>query len=411
MSPRFRVGSAGIGGGDRRPAWRDDRVWQAGFLVGSALGAAAAVLGRRAEREARRGLVDWPAVERIAIDRLRRAPGSLSPAELRATEPAYAEAMDRIVPALGRALRTELPGVVERAGVVDRAGWVRANVATFAGLIGAIESELLDQVVPVGGGLGKATVAIANRYVTTRQLGFLLGFMGQKVLGQYDLALLSAEARVGQLLFVEENIRQTAAALGVPLGPFRTWIALHETTHAFEFEAHPWLRPYLAERLERQLQLFGREASTLGRDALRELGRIVRGEAREGHWLERLMSDEQRRLFRETQAVMSLLEGFSDWVMDEVGRELVPEVERISARFHERRERRTPFERAILRLTGMDLKLEQYKKGEKFVRRLAEAGGPEAIHILWSGPETLPSPDEIEAPDRWLARAGLATPR
>ena len=81
------------------------------------------------------------------------------------------------------------------------------------------------------------------------------------------------------------------------------------------------------------------------------------------------MSEEQRRLFRETQAVMSLLEGFSDYVMDEVGRDLVPDVERISARFHERRDAaRPPFERAIMRLTGMDLKLEQYKKGERFVR-------------------------------------------
>ena len=91
-------------------------------------------------------------------------------------------------------------------------------------------------------------MALANRWVTTRQLGFLLGFMGQRVLGQYDLALLSAEATPGRLLFVEENIRQTAERLDVPLGPFRTWIALHETTHAFEFEAHPWLRPYLADR-------------------------------------------------------------------------------------------------------------------------------------------------------------------
>ena len=84
----------------------------------------------------------------------------------------------------------------------------------------------------------------------------MLGFMGARVLGQYDLALLSAETTPGRLLFVEENIRQTAATLGVPLAAFRTWIALHETTHAFEFEAHPWLRPYLADRLERQLAAF-----------------------------------------------------------------------------------------------------------------------------------------------------------
>jgi coenzyme F420 biosynthesis associated uncharacterized protein len=392
----------------RRPSWRDDRVWQAGFLVGSALGAAATVLGRHAERAARRGLVDWPTAERIAVDRVHRAPGRLSADEIAATAPAYAEAMSRIVPSLSRALETELPGVVERAGVVDRAGWVQANVATFASLIAKIEADLLDQVIPVGGGLGKAAMALANRYVTTRQLGFLLGFMGQKVLGQYDLALLSAESRVGQLMFVEENIRMTAQALNVPLGPFRTWIALHETTHAFEFEAHPWLRPYLAERLERQLTLFSRDASTLGRDAVRALGRALRGEGQGEHWMERLMGEEQRRLFRETQAVMSLLEGFSDYVMDEVGRDLVPDVERISRRFHERREHRTPFEQAILRLTGMDLKLEQYKKGERFVRAIATTGGPAALRRLWDGPDTLPRHDEIEHPERWLERANLA---
>jgi coenzyme F420 biosynthesis associated uncharacterized protein len=389
---------------DRRGRRRDDRAWQAGFLVGAGLGAAATLLGRRVERAARQGLVDWSEAERIAVARLDRAPGTLSAAELRAAEPAYAAAMARIVPRLSEALEAQLPGVVERAGVVDRAGWVHANIATFASLIGKMEAELLDQVVPVGGGLGKAAVALAHRYVTTRQIGFLLGFMGQKVLGQYDLALLSAESTPGRLLFVEENIRGTARALDLPLEPFRTWIALHETTHAFEFEAHPWLRPYLSDRLERQLALFSRDASSLGRDALRGLGRALRGAGDGEHWMERLMGDEQRTLFRETQAVMSLLEGFSDYVMDEVGRDLVPDVERISARFHERRERRTPFERAILRLTGMDLKLEQYKKGERFVRAIAAGGGPAALRRLWDGPETLPQPGEIDQPDRWLAR-------
>ena len=389
---------------DRRPAWRDDRVWQAGFLIGSALGAVATVAGRHAEKAARRGLVDWPEVERIAIGRLRAAPGTLDPAELRATEPAYAAAMARIVPALTEALGSQLPGVVERAGVVDRAGWVRANTGSFASLMSKLETDLLDQVMPPGGGLAKATMALANRWLTTRQLGFLLGFMGTRVLGQYDLALLSTEAAPGRLLFVEENIRATGGALGVPIGPFRTWIALHETTHAFEFEAHPWLRPYLAERLERQLTLFGKDARGLGREAMRGLGRSIRGEAGGEHWIERMMGPEQKTLFKEMQAVMSLLEGFSDYVMDEVGRDLVPGVAQISARFHERRTRRTPFERAMLRLTGMDLKLEQYKKGEQFVRAIADRRGPTALARVWEGPETLPRDGEIDHPERWITR-------
>ncbi len=392
--------------------WRDDRAWQAGILIGSALGAAATVVGRHMERRAREGLVDWAAVEKLAIGRLAHAPGALTADELLSIEPEYAAAMARIVPALSAALGAQLPGVVERSGVVDRAGWVRANTASFASLIGKLEHDLLDQVVPPGGGLSAAAMALANRWLTTRQLGVLLGFMGQRVLGQYDLALLSAEAAPGRLLFVEENIRQTAKALGVPVGSFRTWIALHETTHAFEFEAHPWLRPYLASRLERQLTLFGNDVRGMGREAIRGLGRALRGEGGGEHWMERLMGTEQRALFRETQAVMSLLEGFSDYVMDEVGHDLVPDVERIRAKFDERRAKRTPFERAMLRLTGMDLKLEQYKKGETFVRAIASARGPEALSRLWGGPETLPRDGEIEAPERWIARVldGSPTP-
>ena len=384
-----------------------DRVWQVGFLVGSAIGAAATVLGRRAERSARRGLVNWEQAEAIAVRRLRAAPGTLTREQLRESEASYQRAMQIVVPALTEALGAELPGVVERAGVVDRAGWVGANVATFAKLIGRLEQDLLDQIVPPGGGLGPATMALANRYITTRQIGLMLGFMGQRVLGQYDLALLTAEAdaQPGRLLFVEENIRHTAASMDLPLESFRVWIALHETTHAYEFEAHPWLRPYLASRLEAQLSGFSRDASTLGRDAMKRLGEALRGQ-NDGsrHWMERLMSPGQRRLFRETQVVMSLLEGFSDYVMDNVGRGLVPDVERISARFHERRERRTAVERAIMRLTGLDLKMEQYKRGERFVSGIAHRAGPAALRKLWEGPETLPTEDELDSPERWVRR-------
>ena len=395
----------------RRGGVPDERLWQLGFLVGSVLGAAVTVAGRQLERSARAaGLVDWRRVESIAIARLRNAPGALTEAELRAVEGEYADAMARVAPALARHLGTELPGVVDRVAIVDRAEWVRANTAAFAGLIGRLEGELLDQLLPPGGGLGKATVALANRWVTTRQLGLLLGFMGQRVLGQYDLALLTAETTPGRLLFVEENIRHTARVLDVPVGPFRTWIALHETTHAFEFEAHPWLRPYLAERLERQISMLSSDAASMGREAVATIGAALRGEGRrdDQHWLERLMSDEQRRLFRETQAVMSLLEGFGDHVMDEVGRDLVPGVERISARFHGRREQRTPFERAMLRITGMDLKMEQYRKGEVFVAEIERLAGAVALRRLWDGPETLPTPEEIDRPDRWVHRLNLS---
>lgn len=388
------------------------RVWQAGFLIGAVMGAAVTVAGRQMERRARAaGLVDWRRVEDVAIARLRSAPGALEPWQIRAAEPSYAAAMATVVPALETHLGTALPGVVDRVSVVDRGTWVRANTAAFATLLGRLESGLIDQLLPSGAGLTKAAMTLANRWVTTRQLGILLGFMGQRVLGQYDLALLSAETTPGRLLFVDENIRATAQAMDVPVEPFRAWIALHETTHAYEFEAHPWLRPYLASRLERQVSMFSDGTADLGRDALRQMGAALRGDGRrdDQHWLERLMTAEQRTLFRETQAVMSLLEGFGDHVMDAVGRELVPGHAQISARFHGRRANRTPFERAMLRITGMDLKMEQYRRGEAFVAGIEAQGGQAALLRLWEGPEMLPTPDEMDDPGAWVRRAGLST--
>ena len=227
--------------------------------------------------------------------------------------------------------------------------------------------------MPAGGGLAKATMALANRWVTTRQLGFLLGFMGTRVLGQYDLALLSAEADARPAAVRRgEHPRARPARWASRSAPFRTWIALHETTHAFEFEAHPWLRPYLADAARAPADACS-AATRAGSAARRCAGSAGRSAARRGgeHWMERLMGDEQKRLFRETQAVMSLLEGFSDYVMDEVGRG--PRArrradQRALPRAARRGARRSSA--SMLRLTGMDLKLEQYREGR------ARSSGP-----------------------------------
>ncbi|MDQ3871286.1 MAG: zinc-dependent metalloprotease, partial [Chloroflexota bacterium] len=167
--------------------WRPDRAWQIGFAVGAAAAVAASVLRKRADHVARQGLVDWNRAEAVAVGRLRRAPGSLDAIELTASEEAYARAMERIVPLLEDWLARPLPGVVERHAVVDRAGWARANLVTFKHLVGRLEESLLDRMVPSNGTLGHSLAAIANRFVTTQQIGFLLGYLGTRVLGQYDV--------------------------------------------------------------------------------------------------------------------------------------------------------------------------------------------------------------------------------
>ncbi|MFN8621606.1 MAG: zinc-dependent metalloprotease [Chloroflexota bacterium] len=379
---------------------RTSRAVAVGVAVG--VGLAVRYMTDRAVKDHDRRLVDWTQVERIATHRLRRAPGRLDAAQLRAAEPAYARAMARIVPLLEQRLGTPLPGVVERHDVVDRAEWARANLGTFQALVGHLEGHLgLDRN---RNGVGAAVAVSANRFVTTRQLGFLLGFLGTRVLGQYDIALLSAEEAPGRLLFVEENIRATAHTLGVPVDQFRTWIALHEATHAFEIEAHPWVRPYIRERLERQIALFLDEARALQAGGLRGIVRRWKAVASEGS-IAGFMGPEQRGLMRETQLVMSLLEGFSDWVMDDVGEGVLPDVKRIREKFEARRSaRRKGIDRIVARLTGLDMKLEQYRRGERFVSGVYAAGGDAAVARLWDGPASLPTDTEMDDPAAWVRR-------
>ncbi len=178
---------------------------------------------------------------------------------------------------------------------------------------------------------------------------------------------------------------------------------LHEATHAFEFEANDWLRPYLRDHLERQLTGVLDQAKSIQSDGLGGLVRRVR-EAQDNP-IAAFLSPEQRGLFEETQRVMSLLEGFSDWVMDDVGAQVLPDVAGIRSRFEARRaQRRGAFDRFVARITGLDLKLEQYRRGERFVAGVAAHGGQAAIDALWRGPASLPSDAELADPQLWVNR-------
>ena len=379
---------------------RASRALRLGVAIG--LGVTVRAIANRASANVPRGLVDWARAERIARGRLRRVPGRLTEQQLRAAAPAYARHMDRVVPLLEERLGTPLPGVVERHAVVSRSEWAVANMGTLRTLVSHLEPHL----APRGAhdSVRAGVTAATNRLLTTSQIGFLLGYLGSRVLGQYDVALLSAEQEPGRLLYVEENIRATARMLNVPLEDFRLWVALHETTHAFELEAHPWLRPYIRDRMERQVALFAEETRKLQQHGLTHLARRWRSAAAEGS-VRGLLGPEQQSLFKELQLVMSLMEGFSDWVMDQVGADILRDVDGIRRRFEARRRgRRRALDRLMARLTGMDIKLEQYRRGERFVAGVYRVGGNVAIAHLWDGPSALPSEREMDDPGAWVRR-------
>jgi coenzyme F420 biosynthesis associated uncharacterized protein len=226
-----------------------------------------------------------------------------------------------------------------------------------------------------------------------------MAFLARKVLGQYDVSLLAAApAARGRLNFVEPNITASAATFGVPLGQFRTFIALHEATHAFEFEAYPWLLYHFAASIGEAFVQMATDTGGLGE----RLRGALRG--RDGHWLERMMTPGQLSTFRRTQALMSLLEGYSNHVMNDAGERLIPGFAKLHDRFERRNEARGAMERAIMRLTGLDLKMEQYAAGERFVTAVLAVRDRAFLNQVWEGPDKLPDLAEIRHPQSWIDR-------
>lgn len=370
----------------------------AGILVGGLMAMGATVAQREIMRRAGTRLLDWEEVRRIARRRLGDA-AVIIPADehARATE-FYAATLRRIEPAVADAIGAELPAALETPMVVDRTEWIDLNIATFRQLFGRVE-EIVTAQQTGPDTTGRALARILNRRIGNEQLGFLLSFLGRKVLGQYDVSLLAAAPDVrGRLAFVEQNITATAVSLRLPLDEFRTFIALHEATHAFEFEAYPWLRDHFAASVAEAVELLAADAGGLGE---RVRAALAGGE---GHWLERIMTPPQRESFRRTQALMALLEGYSNHVMHAAGERILPGFDELHARFERRNERRGAVERMIMKVTGLDLKMAQYAAGERFVDAVLAQRDRAFLNRVWTGPETLPTLDEIDEPARWIAR-------
>ncbi len=378
----------------------------AGLLTGVAVGAWAGsrVLPRSGTMVGPRSLIDWDQARAIAISMNRGA--VLTAPERRVLDAGYRDLVAQCIPVVAAYTGDTLPLSDERTFAFDRVDWINANIDAFRLLFAPLESLYHDE----GGSKSVAALMLGglNRRVLSTELGLLLGYLARRVLGQYDLALLGREPLTsGKLYYVEPNIRAVERALGLPGDEFRMWLALHETTHAFEFEAHPWVRMHFNALLTQYMEFLKEDAEQL-KQGVRGLKVFVqRARSKDSgaeSWIEAVMTPEQRALFNEMQALMCVIEGYSNYVMNVVGRDLLPTYEQIARKFERRQRERTMAEQLFARLTGLDVKMEQYRLGEAFVNSIVQERGHEAARLMWSGPEALPTMSEIRNPERWLVR-------
>ncbi|MFE3495892.1 zinc-dependent metalloprotease [Streptomyces sp. NPDC059175] len=297
--------------------------------------------------------------------------------------------------------------------VVDRAGWVRANVAGFRELLKPLLDKMQQRRAGSAGGIVLGSV---GGKVTGVELGMLLSFLASRVLGQYETfapptrELPGAPASGGRLLLVAPNIVHVEREMDVAPHDFRLWVCLHEETHRTQFTAVPWLRDHLEGEIQAFLAETDVDPMTV-LERLREAAQSLAGGRPEGEqdegrsFVEIVQTPEQREVLGRLTAVMSLLEGHADFVMDGVGPQVVPSVGEIREKFQQRRARgASRLDVALRKLLGLDAKLRQYRDGERFVRAVVGEVGMEGFNRVWTSPNTLPTKAEIAKPADWIAR-------
>ncbi len=342
-------------------------------------------------------VIDWILAERIARYVAGTGDGHLPTADLAA----LAEESERRVTAYtGLEPAQPLPPPEG----VGRREWVESN-------IGAMRA-LLDPVLErAGEGLGplKPMVQIGVGVVLSTEVGAVVGYLAQRVLGQYELVLLEeAKDRPPRLLFVLPNLGQAVRAFEAEEREFMTWVALHEVTHAVQFAGVPWLHGYLSGLVRELLKTAEvrmenpRKLRLPTADQVRE----VLSALRRGDLVAIVASPSERETLDHVQAVMAVIEGHAEHVMDAVAPDLLPSLPQLRAALNRRRRSQSGLSRLLAKLLGLDLKLRQYEQGKRFCDAVVEKGGDEALRHVFSGPEALPTLAELGDPERWLERTG-----
>jgi coenzyme F420 biosynthesis associated uncharacterized protein len=341
-------------------------------------------------------MIDWIVAERIA--RFVAGTGDAKPPQVDLAAIAT-DAERRVVAYTGLQPAQSLPAPEG----ISRPEWVQSNISSMR--------RLLDPVLErAGTGLGplRPAVQLGLGFALSAEVGIVVGYLGQHVLGQYELVLLDEipDDQPPRLLFVLPNLGAAVDAFGADEQEFMTWVTLHEVTHAVQFGGVPWLQGHLAGLVgellknaevrldrERKLRLPTRE----------QVNRVFRA-LRTGDLVGIVASPSERELLDRVQGVMALIEGHAEHVMDAVAPELLPSLPKLRAAIDRRRKSQSGLSRLVAKLLGLEMKLRQYEQGKRFCDAVVDEAGPDALRHAFSAPEALPTLAEIDRPADWLAR-------
>lgn len=343
------------------------------------------------------GFINWGVATRSA-KQLTKAGPSIELDEARSVVAELEESAARADAYVSQVTGIRHPAYDAPTVVVDRGGWIDLNAQSLDGLMTPLVQKITSRTKP--GGVGRA---IGSR-VTGAEAGVLLAFMSSRVLGQYDVFGRDG----GRLLLVAPNIVEAERKLEVRPTDFRLWVCIHEVTHRLQFTANPWLEGYMRGLIEEFVEVSNLSADSL-REQIKELAANVKArrtgdEPAPTGLLGLVQSPEQREVLDRITAAMSLVEGHAEYVMDAVGADVIPSVASIRRKFNARRQGRSPIDRALRKLLGLDQKLKQYADGRVFIDAVVKDIGMSGFNTVWNSPQTLPTRAELTDPASWVCR-------
>jgi coenzyme F420 biosynthesis associated uncharacterized protein len=348
--------------------------------------------------------VDWPTaikVARMVAGRDQIAASYLGASLARDFEAVTVEAEELVADFTG--LRS--PGKAH-AEVLDRAGWVEANVTSMQTMLAPLTERL-------GERLAQSPIAPLGRRIAGAEVGSLLGYLAQRVLGQYDLLVPEADPGspgADAVYYVGPNVLALEKRFAFRPLDFRRWIAIHEVTHRAQFTGVPWMRDYFLSLVQGSMSIVDPDPTVM----LRAIGRaadalrVGKNPLDDGGLVGLFASPEQQEILGRIQGLMSLLEGHGNYVMNELGRRHVNGADRMNRVLSTRRQQRG-LGKQFQKLLGMEAKMRQYEVGERFVRGVETAAGIEALDAAWRDPSCLPTVAELDDPEGWLARVSATS--